>query len=543
MEVFLLKWLNFFKKILPVKEKKVYDLEDMDLDQREDYIDNLNISKNLQENIECIQKLFGNSFDLGIREIKIGEKEIDVALVFIAGMSDSNMIQNIIKDLEINLMEASAPDDNKIFEKVVNHVLNNKEIMVLEDFSEVLKNITIGSTVIFINGYKRAISCETMGMETRSIQEPEAEIAIRGPRDGFVENIYTNTSMLRQRIRGAHLWLQSYEIGYLSRTKVAMAYIKGLASEELIEEVKSRIENIDIDAVQESGYIEEYILDENYTLFPLIRRTERPDKVVSCLLEGKVAILTEGTPFVLILPTSFMSLLQAPDDYYEMFPLGSFIRVLRYFGFIMSVILPGTYVAVVNFHSELIPIELLLRIAATREGVPFPLIIEAILMEVLFEVLREAGVRLPRAVGSAISIVGALILGEAAVNAGLVSPPMVVIVALTAIASFTVPDFSLGLAARLIRFIFLLLGSTVGLFGIQFGILVLLIHLCSLRSFGQPYFQPFGPLIWQDIKDSFLRSPLWNLTNRPKLMGGRNPQRQKKGQQPHPPEEDGDQKK
>lgn len=535
-----MKCLEFLKKILTKKEGKeqqvVNSLEDLNISEREDFVKQMKLGPGLSNNLQKITDIFGNSFDLNIRKIKIGTQQIDAALVFLVGVSDPVAVEKILRDLQISLLELQLNDEaDVLIETITRQALNNKTVVVSAQFSEILKKTTTGSAALFIEGYSRAIICETRGYETRNIQEPEAEISIRGPRDGFVENIFTNSSLLRQRIRIPHLWLQKFEMGSLTKINVAIAYIKGLASEELIDEVKSRIERIDVDSILESGYIQEYISDEAMSVFPLIKRTERPDKVVFALLEGKVAILTGGTPFVLILPATFEDFLKAPDDYYETFPIGSFIRLLRYIAYPISIFLPGIYVGIIEFHPELIPIDLLLRIAATREGVPFPVIVEAFLMAFLFEVLREAGIRLPKAIGSAISIVGALILGEAAIDAGLASPPMIVIVALTAIASFTTPDFAFGIAARILRFVFLFLGGSIGLFGIQFGILILLIHLCALRSFGQPYFQPFGPLVLQDMKDSIARFPWWSLIFRSKLVGGREPQRQKKGQKPRPP--------
>ncbi|MEW6230306.1 MAG: spore germination protein, partial [Bacillota bacterium] len=287
-----------------------------------------------------------------------------------------------------------------------------------------------------------------------------------------------------------------------------------------------------IDGVLESGYLEEYIEDTSFTLFPLMERTERPDRVAASLLEGRLAVFTEGTPFVLILPTQLSTLLQAPDDYYERLPIGSFIRVVRFIAFTMSVILPGFYVAVVSFHQELLPTVLLMRVTAFREGVPFPVVVEVLMMEFLFEVLREAGVRLPRAIGPAVSIVGALILGDAAIRAGLVSPAVVITVALTAIASFSAPVFSLAIAARLLRFIFIVLGGAFGLFGIQFGLLIMLTHLSALRSFGRPYLAPFAPLIARDLKDTLARVWWWRMTTRPKLDAFREPERQDEGHEP-----------
>jgi spore germination protein KA len=534
----LMKWRKLFNKITGRKstEKKTSNLlEDFNISGREEYVNKLRLASSLEENIRIIKDLFGDSFDLNIREITIGKEKTRAALISMTGLTDPQSIEEIIEALQIKLLHFQELESDHILELITERALNNQEIQITEKMSIVLKETSTGSSIILIDGIPEAIICDTRGFQVRHIEEPESEIVIRGPRDSFVENIFTNTSLIRQRIRVPHLWIQKYEMGSLSKVNVAIAYIKGLTSDELVAEVKSRLERIDIDAVLESGYIEEFLYDEPVSLFPLIKRTERPDKVVSCLLEGKVAVLTDGSPFVLLMPVNLFFFLQAPDDYYEIFPIGSFIRILRYIAFLISIFLPGVYVSVINFHPELLPVSLLLRITAAREVVPFPVIVEALLMEGLFEVLREAGLRLPRAIGSAISIVGALVLGEAAINAGLVSPPMVIIVALTAISSFTTPDYTLGITARLLRFVFLILGSTVGLYGIQLGLLILLIHLCSLRSFGQPYFQPFGPLVWQDLKDSIVRLPWWRMVTRPRLLGGREPQRMKKGQKPGPP--------
>jgi spore germination protein KA len=364
--------------------------------------------------------------------------------------------------------------------------------------------------------------------------EPESETTIRGSRDGFVENLRVNTSLIRRRIRSPNLWIESMNIGSLTKTEVAYAYMKGLVGEEILEELRSRLERIDIDSVFESGVIEEFIEDQPYSFFPTVFRTERPDIIAAGIVEGRVAIFTSGTPFVLMVPADFPMFLHAPDDYNEIFPIGTFLRILRFGAFVLSIFLPGLYVSVINFHPELIPTSLLLTIQRTREGVPFPVIAEILIMEFAFEFLREAGLRLPKAIGPAISIVGALILGEAAIRAGIVSPGVVIIVAFTAITSFSAPTFSIAISARILRFLMTILGGAFGLLGIQLGLLVLLINMVSLRSFGYPYMAPFGPFIWQDMKDNIIRAFWWQHDLRPRLLGFREPRRQRPGQKPRP---------
>jgi len=356
-----------------------------------------------------------------------------------------------------------------------------------------------------------------------------------------VENLQVNTSLIRLRLPIPQLWIETMTLGRLSRTQIALLYLKGLARDKLIREVRSRLQQIDIDGVLGTGYIEDFIKDSPFSPFPIAFRTERPDKVTGALLEGRVAIMVGGSPFALIVPTELPMFMQAPDDYFEPLPIGAFIRLLRYAALIVSLILPGIYVGVVTFHPELLPTTLFLRIISYREGVPFPVVFEMLLLELIFELLREAGLRLPPAIGSAISIVGALILGDAAIRAGLVSPGVVIIVALTAIAGFTTPSYSLSIAFRLLRFTYTILGATFGLFGVQFALLLTIIHLCSLRTVGMPYLSPLAPLILSDLKDSIITFWWWGMRTRPKLIGGREPLRQPLGQKPVPgqdPEEE-----
>lgn len=538
-----MKWLSRLMQKLSLnknKKKQVLKLDDLDIDAREDYINNLEFQKSLEKNLKMIREIMGNSYDLSIRKFKIGKAKRESALIYISGLTDNSSQQVILESLEADLLQVEGLSSlkDKLFENVAHRFINNKSIREVEEVADVLKDLTNGSSAIFLNGISRVLLCETAQKPVRNVEEPASEISLMGPHDGFVEDIYTNTALVRYRVRTPNLWFQNIEKGSLSKSNIVISYIKGLASEELVEEVKARLNKIDLDVILDVGYIQEYIKDEPFTLFPLIDRTERPDKVVSCLAEGKVAIFLTGSPSALIVPATYNMFLMAPDDYYETFPVGSFIRLLRHGAFLLSILLPGTYVALINFHPEILPMSLFLRIAATREGVPFPVVLESLLMESLFEILREAGLRLPRAIGSAISIVGALVLGEAAISAGLVSPPMVIIVAITAISSFTTPNYALATTARILRYIFIVLGGTLGMFGIQFGVLLFIIHMCSLRSFGQPYFQPYAPFIWQDLKDSIIRVYWWKLITRPKLTGGRQPQRQKKGQQPKTPREE-----
>ena len=535
----------------PDSDKYKKDLltdDSLDISQREDLEKELGLNSPLDENIKTLELMVGPSEDFVIRRIRVGKSQVRAAVIHLEELSDSNKVERLVKNLCFDLLEteqitASGADD--LFESIQQRLLSLGHTKEGRKFIEVWDSLAGGYAAVFFDGVDRALLCNTQGFEKRAVEEPASETVIRGPRSGFIESIGANISLLRRFIKSPNLWFESYTLGSLTRTKVAMAYIKGLASEELIKEVRQRVSRIDIDGILESGHIEEFIEDEHKCPFPLIFRTERPDRVAANLLEGRVAIVVDNTPFVLVVPMDYHMLLQAPDDYYEKVPIGSFLRVIRLVGFWVSILLPGVYVATVNFHNEIFPTSLILKIASTREGVPFPVAFEVFIMEFVFELLREAGIRLPRVIGPAISIVGALVLGEAAIQAGLVSPAVVIVVALTAISSFTTPTFSLGIAARLIRFVFIILGSVFGLFGIQFGFLYLIISLASYRSFGYPYMLSAAPMIVEDWKDLYLRTWFWDRIKRPKLTGAREPVRARPGQKPGPgraPEQSGQKK-
>jgi spore germination protein KA len=344
------------------------------------------------------------------------------------------------------------------------------------------------------------------------VEQSDVEPVVRGPKESFVEVIPTNIGMIRRRIHSPNLVFEQIDLGCITETKICIVYIKGICSEELSNEVRMRIKKIKMDGILESSYIEEQIQDSRYSLFPQIRTTERPDSVAASLLEGRAAIIVDNTPVVMIAPGEFFSLLQSAEDYYNRYSFSSLVRLLRFFAFTLALILPAVYIAVVNYHQEMIPTSLLASIVASRSNVPLPAFLEALSMEITFEILREAGVRLPRQVGQAVSIVGALVIGQAAVQASIVSPLMVIVVALTGISSFCIPQYSLALPVRVMRFALMILAAMLGLFGVMIGILFLMMHLFSIESFGKPYMAPIGPLRASGLKDTVLRYPWWSLS-------------------------------
>lgn len=502
------------------------------------------LSKRLRENEALIRGAFGESCDLIIREVRFGiSPGIAVLVVHIDGLVDTALVSEaVIKPIGVTsgLLELERLSSAQVQDRLKDRLLLLSDVKQVSGKADLLNCIAGGKCAIIVDGSSEAFVCDVRGFEKRGIEEPQSEVVIRGPREGFSEVLRINTTLLRRRIRDPRLWIQEFTVGRVSRTQVAIAYIKGIANDKVVQEARDRIARIDVDSIQESGELEEYLEDAPFSPFPTILRTERPDRVTGALFEGRIAILTDGTPFALIAPVTFLMFLTSPEDYYERFFIASAVRLLRYASSFIALLLPALYVAVTTFHQEMLPTPLVLAIAAQREGVPFPAVFEALLMEVAFEILREAAVRLPKIYGPAISIVGVLILGEAAVRAGLVSSAMIIVVALTAIASFVTPIFSLSIAVRLLRFPMILLAGTLGLFGVVFGFSVVGIHLSSLRSFGVPFLEPIAPVVLSDLKDALIRLPWWAMDTRPQFTGGQNLRRQSRGLMPRPPKPQAD---
>ncbi|MGE8203205.1 spore germination protein [Heyndrickxia sp. NPDC080065] len=526
-------WWNLYGK----KKKKLNVKKGKDQSGEVDSTANEEFENNLVQNVNKIIEITGNSSDIVIRKMMIAKK-VKIAVIYTDGLVDGvsindflleGIIQNNDDDLGHPISAAHAL--HSIQEKMI----AIGEIKSIFKWDDLFLSLLSGETIILIDGAYEALSVSTVGGEKRQISEPGTETTIRGSREGFTETLRTNTSLIRRRIKNPNLWLESMKLGTVTQTDVAIMYINGIANDNIIKEVKTRLNRIDIDSILETGYIEQLIEDQTFTTFPTLNHTERPDVVAANLLEGRIAVFVDGTPFVLTAPALFVEFFQAADDYYSRFDITSGIRLLRALAFIISLIAPSVYIAATTFHQEMIPTLLVISIAAQRESVPFPAFVEAIVMEVIFEILREAGVRLPKAIGQTVSIVGALVIGQAAVQAGIVSPAMVIIVSITAIANFSIPSFAMAISARLIRFIFMVLAATFGLYGLILGLIVMTIHLCSLRSFGIPYMSPLAPLIPTNVGDSVIRMPKWVNRERPRLINQKNIVRSGNNQKPHPP--------
>lgn len=490
------------------------------------------LSSNLLENITLLKKTFQNCSDIIFRELVLEKEDnIHAQIVYIDGITDKITIHdNIISALlhKFHLLHKSGvikPDEG--LSQIKYSLLSIADIKESADFADVTDAILNGETAILLDGVAECLLASTKGGELRPVSEPATESVVRGPRQGFTENLRTNTSLLRRIIKTPELKMEKFIVGTKTKTNIVVAYIDSVAKEHIIEEVKKRIKRINIDSILDSAYVEELIEDHPYSPFPQIAHTERPDKAAADLLEGRIVILVDGSPFVLLVPTVFIQFLQSSEDYYERYIFSFAVRIVRYFVFIVALVLPSAYIAITTYHQEMLPTPLLISVAGAHEGVPFPSFIEAILMEITFEALREAGVRLPKPVGQTVSIVGALVIGEAAVTAGIVSPPMVIVVALTAIASFAIPAFNIAISIRILRFPLMVISGVLGFYGIMLGLVAILIHLCSLHSFGVPYFSPIAPFNWSGIKDSIFRTPWWNMTNRPEMISSENLQREK----------------
>ncbi len=482
------------------------------------------LNTSLAKNIKVIQNTLGHSNDIIIREITIGEAEPHrLAIISIDGLSDKTMISDsVIDKLMANIEEEQEIEITTINQYVRSSYLTVGDVMNIEYFTTLYHAILNGETVILLDGFAEGIVTSTKSAKDRAVTEPSTESVIRGPRESFTETLRTNTALIRRKIKSPNLWIKSRVIGEVTQTDVAVMYIHGIASDKIVAEVLARLDRINIDGILESGYIEDFIQDSKNSMFPTVYNSERPDVIAGELLDGKIAILVDGTPFVLVVPALFTSFLQSAEDYYQHWIISSLVRILRFFGISLALVAPSLYVAITTFHQEMLPTPMLISIASQREGVPFPAVVEALIMEIAFEVLREAGLRMPRTIGPAVSIVGTLVIGQAAVDAGVVSAVMVIIVALTAICSFLFPAYGLSNTIRVLRFPLMILAAMFGLFGVMFGIMIIILHLCSIRSFGVPYLSPFAPFIIQDQKDAFLLLPRRRLLTRPRLVNQKN---------------------
>ena len=473
--------------------------------------------------------------DVIIREFSLLAQNIEYKafVMYIDGMVDSPVINefilsplmmrnraNIFDDKQkkfvsekkidnVTLKNFKKSKEKNLVDFIYNSLIPQNSVDKVTDFSDVYSAINMGNCMLFVDSLDTAFNLDVKGFKQRSIDSPSNEVVVRGSQEAFVENIRTKTAMIRRLVNNENLVMETLTVGQITKTQISIGYIKSLANEDLVAEVRYRINNLSVDYLISSGQLEQLIQDSPESLFPQMVATERPDKVSNFLLEGRVVIVVNGSPYVLVAPGVFVDFITSPEDLNLKYQFSNLEKIIRLLAIFLSLLLPGIYIAVTNYHQELIPTELLFTIAAARESVPFPTFVEILLMEVSFELIREAGLRVPTPLGSTIGIVGALILGEAAVSASLVSPVLIIIIAITGICSFSIPDFSLNFTFRIYRFVYIILGYMAGFLGISFGVFIQLAIMCKLKSFGSPYINPY--ILGKNKRSisSYFIPPIW----------------------------------
>lgn len=479
------------------------------------------IMNQLNNNIKLIKDIFRDNQSVIYKEFESkSENSLKFCAVFIKNLSDTNKIlENILRPI-MSIDISYSIEEMKRVEFILNKVLLTYDNNKLSNIGECISNILDGHTVLFIEGCSEAISIDTSNRKERDITEPEAGKVTRGPREGFTEFIGTNITLIQQIIHNPSLKLKYLTLGVETKTQLCIVYMENIASPKILEELVRRLENIELDGIIDSNYIEEYITDAPMSIFPTTGFTDRPDIACAKLLEGRIVLLCNGSPEVITLPYLFVENFQSNEDYYKNFIIASFYRILRYISFIITTCAPAVYLSIATYHQELIPNNLLLSIMAARNSVPFPTIVELILMLFIFEMLIEASRRLPANVGPTVSIVGGLILGEAAVSARLVSAPIIIITAMAGTTSFLLP-FTGG-PVILIRILCLAFSCILGLYGFIFSLIILIIYMLSLRSFGVPYTLGLTTFSRYDIQDTLLTVPWWYMKYRPRIIASKN---------------------
>ncbi|MDD6639100.1 MAG: spore germination protein [Lachnospiraceae bacterium] len=475
------------------------------------------ISTDLQLNIDRYQRLFADCADIKMRRMALGQNKSRECFIAYIEVSVSNMLLETTALGRALAYLGEAPDEevNSVLDKNAMGISDVTPFLYVEDAAQ---GMLTGDAILFVDGYDKALKIADKGYPGAAIKEPDSEKSIRGSREGFTDSIKMNTALIRKRLRSTRVRVKELEQGVRSHTKVDMVYMQDLANPMVLEEIQKRLEAYEIDGVLDSGVIEQLAERKWYSPFPQFQTTQRPDRAALAVMEGRVVVLSDNSPVALILPTDFNSFIKTSDDYYNRFEEATFARILRYFAVFFSMALPGLYLAVTNFHTQILPTPLLLSFWEARIGVPFPAALEVILMELSFELLREAGVRLPGAMGNTIGIVGGLIIGQAAVDANIVSPIVVIVVAFTALCSFSIPNEEFAFSFRILKFFLIIMSAWLGFFGLLVGLLVILIHLSRLKSFGIPYLMPFvGADLsgYEDERDSIWRAPFRRLTHRP----------------------------
>ena len=509
-----------------------------------------NVFTNLNENLDYIKTKYNlliNS-DIITREFILNArgKQYKAFLLYIDGMVDAQILNDFVLEPLMMRNKNNLFDNEQtriISESVTNNITVRKvkkfdlanyiesclvpqnNIEKNNSFENIFSGVNSGNCALFVDTLNVAFDIDVKGFKQRSIDKPENEIVIKGSHEAFVENLRTNTSLLRRFTNNENLVIESLEVGNLTKTKCAVCYMQNIANNDLVSEIKYRINNLDVDSILSSGQLEQLISDNNALGLPKTISTERPDNAVQHLLEGRVVVLINGSPFALILPAIMIDFLTSPEDRNLKSIFANFLRTIRIICSFFALLLPGLYVAITSFHIEIIPTELLYSILAARESVPFPVIFEILIMEIFFEIIREASLRVPSAIGSTIGIVGAIVIGQAAVSAGIVSQILIIIVAITALSSFAIPDYSFSFHLRVFRFLFILLGYTAGFLGIGTGLFVYISMICDMQSFGVSYSTPYSH-IKSSNNSGIILPPIWKREYRASFLASKKAKKQ-----------------
>ncbi|MEW9702145.1 spore germination protein [Paenibacillus sp. SI8] len=453
-----------------------------------------------------IQHVFGHTDDLVIVPVWVGE--IEGLLCYLKTMTSKDFImEHVIRPISSSSLCTVDICPTIVLEQLKDKYFGGLTSEFISHLQEIPGRLIAGNAALLIQNADRLLMLDVKNLNTRSVEEPTTQTVVRGPKEGFTESADTNMSLIRRRLLNENLRFEKFSLGDQSGTAVYLAYIDGGIDTEVLRKVRARLKTSKISSLFDSGSLEEILRPRKFSLFPTAYSSERPDSVCALLLEKRLALIVNGSPFILVVPAVMNDFFKSPEDHYQWFAFGTFTRFLRYVSFLISLFIPSLYVAATTYHQELIPTNLLTSIAAQREGTPFPAVIEILIMELTFEILREAGTRMPRVVGQAISIVGALVLGQAAVEAGIISNILVIVVALTAISGFVSPVYTFGANARLLRFGVIMFASILGLYGVILSASFLIIHLVRLESFGYPYLSPFAPFVKNGQKDALFRLP------------------------------------
>ena len=537
---------NVLNNLFAYKKENTYNFiisnSSNNIDESEfNVIDNTSVSNHLNKNLDYLNtklNILINS-DIKIRNFNIilKTKKHPAFILYIDGLVDSNNINNFILEPlflrnSIKMSESAIFHQTENGKKCIRYNLENflysslipqNNISKETNFKDVIPKLNAGYTILFVESLKCCFCIESKGFKERAISKPITESVVRGAHEGFVENIRTNTSLIRKIINNEKLIIEELEVGKITKTKVAITYLKNITNDDLISEVKYRIKNLNIDYILSTGQLEQFLKSSPTSIFPETLSTERPDKTCNYLLLGRVAILINGSPFSIIVPAIISDFLTSPEDFNLNYHYANFLRFLRSLAAICALLIPGLYIAITMYHYELIPTELLYAIIASREAIPFPIFFEIIIMELSFELLQEASIRVPSSFSTTVGIIGALILGEAAVSANIVSPILIIVIAFAGTAAFALPDNSLRFAIRLCRFIYILLGYLAGFLGIALGIFIQILFLSKQSSFGINILTPYIP--FKNIRDnqSIYLDPVWKREKRSKMLNSKKP--------------------